>query len=384
MTLPRLTADEQRVLGCLLEKEVTVPDTYPLTLNALRSACNQKSSRDPIVDFDERTVQDAVRALKDGGLARVAWADYGRRTLKYLQTATHLLGLADDERALITVLLLRGPQSPGELRARTDRLYTFADREAVEACLERMAARDEPLVLRLERRPGQQDHRWIHLLGDPPPDAAPAAEDREAIRAGGPAERDAAVVAGYDAVADAEALTASVSPFEGWFLDRVAALAHGRPVVDVGCGAGTAAGALAAAGADVFGIDVSPGMVAAAQARYPGVDFSVGDLRRLLRPAAAPGWGAVVAWFSLLHFAPSELPAVVGGLGSVLVPDGVLAIALPVGGRDGRVGPDGLAVVRHEAVEVRRAVAAAGLTAVESYLVSDGGDDERLYLIARR
>ena len=125
-------------------------------------------------------------------------------------------------------------------------------------------------------------------------------------------------------------------------------------------------------------------MVAAAQERHPGVEFSVGDLRRLLRPATAPGWGAIVAWSSLLHFAPSELPAVVGGLGSVLVPDGVLAIALPVGGRDGRVGPDGLAVVRHEAVEVRRAVAAAGLTAVESYLVSDGGDDERLYLIARR
>lgn len=144
MTLPRLTADEQRVLGCLLEKEVTVPDTYPLTLNALRSACNQKSSRDPIVDFDERTVQDAVRALKDGGLARVTWADYGRRTLKYLQTATHLLGL------------------------------------------------------------GQQDHRWIHLLGDPPPDAAPAAEDRESILAGGPAERDAAVVAGYAASAAAD------------------------------------------------------------------------------------------------------------------------------------------------------------------------------------
>ena len=112
MTLPILTAEEQRVLGCLLEKEITVPESYPLTLNALRTACNQKSSREPVVEYDERTIQDAVRSLKDRGLARVTWMDYGKRTLKYAQSLVEELELEDDERAVLTVLLLRGEQAP--------------------------------------------------------------------------------------------------------------------------------------------------------------------------------------------------------------------------------------------------------------------------------
>ena len=111
---PLLDAEEQRVLGSLLEKQVTVPASYPLTLNALRTACNQTSSREPVTDYDEHTVEQVGRRLKDRGLLRIVWSDTGRRTLKYHQTLDEVLGLADDERALVTVLLLRGPQAPGE------------------------------------------------------------------------------------------------------------------------------------------------------------------------------------------------------------------------------------------------------------------------------
>ena len=130
---------EQRILGSLLEKQVTVPASYPLTLSSLRTACNQTSSREPVMELDERTVEQTARALKDRGLLRIVWSDTGRRTLKYHQTLSESLDLADDERAVLTVLLLRGPQAPGELRTRTERLHPFADRAEVEACLERMA-----------------------------------------------------------------------------------------------------------------------------------------------------------------------------------------------------------------------------------------------------
>ena len=163
--LPVLDATDQRILGSLLEKQVTVPASYPLTANALRSACNQTSSRDPVVDFDQETVEQTARELKNRGLLRIVWADTGRRTLKYHQVLTELLALEPDENALLTVLLLRGAQAPGELRTRTERLYAFGDRAEVEACLLRMSERPQPLVRELERRPGQQDPRWIHLLG---------------------------------------------------------------------------------------------------------------------------------------------------------------------------------------------------------------------------
>ena len=158
------------MLGSLLEKQTTVPAAYPLTGNALRAACNQASSRDPVVDYDQQTVDRTARALKERGLLRIVWSDTGRRTLKYHQTLDEHLGLDAAERALLTVLLLRGAQAPGELRTRTERLHPFADRGEVEACLRRMAQRPTPLVRELERRPGQQDRRWLHLLGPAPPD----------------------------------------------------------------------------------------------------------------------------------------------------------------------------------------------------------------------
>ena len=139
----------------------------------MQTACNQTSSRDPVVDYDQPLLTEALRSLKERGLVRVVWADRGPRTLKYHQLLDERLALQPDERALITVLLLRGAQAPGELRTRTERLHQFADREQVETVLRRMAALPTPLVRELERRPGQQDRRWVHLLG--PVEAEPAA-----------------------------------------------------------------------------------------------------------------------------------------------------------------------------------------------------------------
>ena len=194
--IPVLTVEEQRVLGSLLEKEVTVPSTYPMTVNAVRSACNQTSSREPVVDYDDTVVHHALRELKQRDLVAVTWDDRGRRTLKYVQTLAVRLDLAEDERALVTVLLLRGAQAPGALRTRTERLHAFADRGAVEACLTRLAGREHPLVQQLPRQPREQDARWIHLLG--PVDApaataapgAPAAVDRDVVIAAGAGVRD--------------------------------------------------------------------------------------------------------------------------------------------------------------------------------------------------
>src|SRR3954464_519061 len=154
-----------------MEKQTTVPASYPLTGNALRAACNQTSNRDPVVDFDQQTVDQTARALKERGLLRIVWSDTGRRTLKYHQTLDERLGLEPDERALLTVLLLRGPQAPGELRTRTERMHPFTDRGEVEACLARVAARG--LVLVTPRQPGQHDPRWAHCLGEPPVALAP-------------------------------------------------------------------------------------------------------------------------------------------------------------------------------------------------------------------
>src|SRR5919107_2489789 len=110
--VPLLDAAEQRILGSLLEKQVTVPTSYPLSLNSLRTACNQSSSREPVTDYDEQEVERVARLLKDRGLLRIVWSDTGRRTLKYHQTLDEVLGLDPDERALLTVLLLRGAQAP--------------------------------------------------------------------------------------------------------------------------------------------------------------------------------------------------------------------------------------------------------------------------------
>jgi len=395
--LPELDAEEQRVLGSLLEKQRTVPDSYPLTLNSLRTACNQSSSRDPVVEYDEHTVEHTAKRLKERGLVRIVWSDKGRRTLKYHQLLDEVLDLGDDERALLTVLLLRGPQAPGELRTRTERLHRFGDRSDVEQLLARMAERG--LVRELPRQPGQHDLRWAHLLGEPsvaPVVAAPAV-DRDAVLADGPEARDARVRAAYDAVAATYAATLfnelTDLPFESWLLDRIAAHADGGPVVELGCGPGHVTAYLADAGADATGIDLSPGMVAEARRRYPDGTYEVGDLRRLIRPTTGPGWSAVLAWYSLIHLGASELPAAIAALARPLDAGGWLVLALHAGAEvrhvdewfDAEVDLD---FVLQDRAYVVGLVEQAGLVDVEWYHRGPhpgrGETTERLYVIARK
>ena len=157
-------AVEIRVLGCLIEKQRTTPDTYPLTLNSLRLACNQATNRDPVVDYDEPTIREALQRLWRKEWARLA-SGQGSRSVKYRQLVEETLGLSGGEVSVLCVLMLRGPQTPGELKQRTDRLHAFGELAAVEDTLERLIGRE--LVLRLERRPGQKEERYAHLLGGP-------------------------------------------------------------------------------------------------------------------------------------------------------------------------------------------------------------------------
>jgi uncharacterized protein len=164
-----LTPPEIRVLGCLLEKQRTTPEAYPLSLNALRLACNQSTNRDPVVDYDEATIRDALHRLSRRRWARLA-SGPGSRAPKYRHLLDEALGLPEDELAVLTVLMLRGPQTPGELKQRTERLHPIPDLGAVHATLERLI--DRELAARLDRRPGQKEERYSHLLGDDAP--APA------------------------------------------------------------------------------------------------------------------------------------------------------------------------------------------------------------------
>ncbi len=164
-------AAEIRVLGCLIEKQRTTPDTYPLTLNALRMACNQATARDPVVRYDDTIVRDAMTRLSRRRFARLAG---GGRAPKYRHLLDEALTRAPDELAVLCVLMLRGPQTPGELKQRTDRLHPFPDLPAVHATLQRLIERE--LVLQLERRPGQKEERYAQRLGedDETPAATPA------------------------------------------------------------------------------------------------------------------------------------------------------------------------------------------------------------------
>jgi uncharacterized protein len=164
-------AVEIRVLGCLIEKQRTTPDVYPLTLNALRLACNQSTNRDPVVDYDDGTIRAALDRLVARKWATLAsWAN--RRTMKYRHTLDRALDLDGGELALACVLMLRGPQTPGELRTRSERLHDFASGEEVGAALARLIERE--LVRRLDRRPGQREERYEQLFGSPLIEEVPA------------------------------------------------------------------------------------------------------------------------------------------------------------------------------------------------------------------
>lgn len=155
---------EVRVVGSLIEKQLTTPEYYPLTLNALLHACNQISNRDPVVSFDEKTVAQALESLREKNLAYVFYGS-DSRVPKYKHVMPEIFHLSQPEMAVMCVMLLRGPQTIGELRGRTGRMYEFTDLAEVEAALDKLIAReDEPLVAKLPRQAGKKDSRYTHLL----------------------------------------------------------------------------------------------------------------------------------------------------------------------------------------------------------------------------
>ncbi|MEZ5308354.1 MAG: YceH family protein [Pyrinomonadaceae bacterium] len=160
---PEINEIEARILGCLIEKEATTPDNYPLTVNSLMLACNQKTNRWPVVDYDESTVTDALDSLRDKNLVYLAYSG-GSRVAKYKHLLPKILDLRFPETALMCVLMLRGPQTPGEIKGRTGRIYSFASLDQVEETLGELEKKDEPLVVNLGRQPGQKEARYAHLL----------------------------------------------------------------------------------------------------------------------------------------------------------------------------------------------------------------------------
>jgi uncharacterized protein len=156
-----LSAAEIRVLGCLLEKQRTTPDHYPLSLNSLRLACNQATNREPVVDYDDATLRDALHRLERRGYVRLAGAS---RAAKYRHLLSEALPMSSAEQAVMCVLMLRGPQTPGELKQRGERIHAFAGLDEVHATLAALIERD--LVAQLGRRPGQKEDRYVQLLGE--------------------------------------------------------------------------------------------------------------------------------------------------------------------------------------------------------------------------
>jgi hypothetical protein len=177
------SAAELRVLGCLIEKQKTTPDAYPLSLNGLRLACNQSTNRDPVVEYDEETIRAALQRLGTRGWTRLA-SGAGSRAVKYRHLLDEALGLSGAELALLALLMLRGPQTLGELKSRSERLHRFESLGEVDETLSALASRE--LVERQPRRPGQKEDRFAQLLGGGEAEAPPAADATEQ----GPADDD--------------------------------------------------------------------------------------------------------------------------------------------------------------------------------------------------
>jgi len=171
---PPLDAIAVRILSALIEKEITTPDNYPLSLNALVAACNQTSAREPVMSLDEGIVNKTVNDLRQRSLVR-AVQQSGSRVLKFRHLMVEALNLDGPELAAMCVLMLRGPQTPGEIKGRSNRLFDFPDLEKVESTLDALVNREKPLVARLARRPGQKDSRYAHLLSGDAPAEAPEA-----------------------------------------------------------------------------------------------------------------------------------------------------------------------------------------------------------------
>ena len=163
---------EARVIGSLAEKQLTTPQQYPLTLNALVLACNQTSNRDPVVAYDELTVEAALTSLREAGVLRLVHPSHGRSATRYRQVLDERFGLDARGLSVLAVLLLRGPQTLGELRTRTERMADYSNLDEVEWELRRLADGDDPLVARLPRRSGQKEERWVQLLTGEPTEAS--------------------------------------------------------------------------------------------------------------------------------------------------------------------------------------------------------------------
>lgn len=265
-----LAPEEVRVLGCLIEKEATVPDSYPLTLNGLRNACNQSTSRDPVVDYDDHRIENALTALRARGLTRTVHSTSNRAT-KYRHVVPGALEIGAGETAVLAVLMLRGPQTVGELKSRSERMHAFDSIDEVGAVLDALAGRATPLAMRLERQPGQKDARWIHLL-------SPASPERPVDRAA-PADHGTAFDDG--ASSDLGVAESDVDPYAATaeFYDLIASVYWDRraielsdlladvdprlgPVVDIGAGTGIELGHIldAVPGASIYAVEPSRSM----------------------------------------------------------------------------------------------------------------------------
>ncbi len=190
--LPQLTPVEARVLGALIEKDVTTPDYYPLSLNALVNACNQKNNREPVMDLSEEQVREALDGLSRTGFAGPARGADSRVT-KYEHRMPEVFNFTRGEEALICVLLLRGPQTVGELRGRTERLYRFEDISAVQSTLNRLSEHEPPFVVMLARQPGTKEPRFAHLFSGVPEQASAGATQHSVDSAPGSDDRVGAV-----------------------------------------------------------------------------------------------------------------------------------------------------------------------------------------------
>ena len=215
----RLDAVECRVLGALLEKEQTTPEYYPLTVNALVAACNQRNNREPVMELSAGEVTAALERLRKNVLV---WSSEGARSERWRHALDRRWRLTPATKSLVTLLLLRGPQTPGELRGRSERMHRFATPDVVEAALAELAAGREPLARELPRAPGQKENRWIHLAGEERPageaGAAAATPPAAAVRVPGqpspPAPAPAAAAAAGGLAARLDALEARVAELE--------------------------------------------------------------------------------------------------------------------------------------------------------------------------
>ena len=196
-----LTPVQSRIVGCLVEKEMATPDNYPLTMNALLAACNQTTNRHPVTKLEEPTVSNALENLRAMQVVRIVYSRSNRAD-KFRHVLGEMLALDPEHLAVLSVMMLRGPQTVSELRTRTERLHPFASPEEVEDALRQLAGRDEPLVARLERRPGQKENRWAHLLGGDLAEVLAGDDDEDGSDDSRPTSRTDRLTALEEAVAD--------------------------------------------------------------------------------------------------------------------------------------------------------------------------------------